>query len=176
MGQTTPLSAGSQVLVDANVFIALGDPSNSKFARFQQAVREADVVLKIPRRVIGEVGGRDTVSVQAALDAGWARIIDPPSPTDGDAIQASDIARRTIANTTGQSEHDVEKADTILAGLAIQQLKDNPTSKVIVLTDDRAARRGVETAVTAGGYEDEIEVLGIADIIGDQSADSIRLI
>jgi len=45
-----------------------------------------------------EVGGRDTYRIQTALDEGWAEIIDAPDPTDGDAVAASDIARRTIAH------------------------------------------------------------------------------
>ena len=63
-------------------------------------------------------------------------IIDAPEPTDGDAVAASDIARRTIANQTGQVEHEVEKTDTILAGLAIQYVRDRAPVTVIVLTDD----------------------------------------
>jgi len=66
-------------------------------------------VCKLPQRVIGELGGPKTDRVQAALDEGWAEIIDAPSPTDGDAVAASDIATRTIANETGKPEHEVEK-------------------------------------------------------------------
>jgi len=74
------------------------------------------------QRVIRELSGSKTDRVQAALNDGWAEIIDAPSPTDGDAIAASDIAARTIANETGKPEHEVEKIDAILAGLAIQYL------------------------------------------------------
>jgi len=41
-------------------------------------------------------------------------------------VTASDIARRVIANETGQPEHEVEKTDTILAGLVIQYLRRTP--------------------------------------------------
>ena len=79
-------------------------------------------VYRRRRRVIGELGGAETDRVRTALDEEWAKIIDAPSPTDGDAVAASDIARRTIANETDQAEHEVEKTDTILAGLAIQHI------------------------------------------------------
>jgi len=109
MGSDAPLSADKDVLADANIFFAIGHPSNPQYRRFRSAVQNAGVVCKLPRRVIGELGGSETDRVRTALDGGWAEIIDAPSPTDGDAVAASDIARRTIANETDQAEHEVEK-------------------------------------------------------------------
>ncbi len=128
MTRETPLAAESDVLVDANIFFAIGHPSNPRYARFRQAVQNAGVVLKLPQRVVGELGGTETDRVRTALDEGWAEIITAPSPTDGDAVAASDIARRTIASETGCAEHEIEKADTILAGLAIQYVRDRSAS------------------------------------------------
>ncbi|WP_276256736.1 hypothetical protein [Halomontanus rarus] len=176
MGQDTPLSSEKDVLVDANVFFAIGHPSNPQYARFRSNVRNAGVVLKLPQRVICELGGSETDRVRIALDEGWAEIIDAPSPTDGDAIAASDIARRTIASETGQAEHEVEKTHTILAGLAVQYVRNRSTTGVVVLTDDKPAKKGIENAVTAQDYTDAIAVYGLADIIGDDPGDSMRLI
>jgi len=176
MGSDAPLSADKDVLVDANIFFAIGHPSNPQYRRFRSAVQNAGVVCKLPRRVIGELGGPETERVRTALDEGWATIIDAPSPTDGDAVAASDIARRTIANETDQAEHEVEKTDAILAGLAIQYVRDRATAGVVVLTDDKPARKGIENAVRAQGYTDAIAVYGLADIIGDDPGDSMRLI
>ena len=176
MSRGNPLSSEQDVLVDANIFFAIGHPSNPKYAQFRSAIRTAGVVCKLPQRVVGELGGSKTDRVQAALDEGWAEIIDAPSPTDGDAVAASDIARRTIANETGKPEHEVEKTDAILAGLAIQYVRDRSTAGVVVLTDDKPARIGIENAVAAQGYTDVITVYGLADIIGDDSGDSMRLI
>jgi hypothetical protein len=176
MERDTPLSAEQDVIVDANVFFAIGRPSNPQYARFRSEIQNAGVVCKLPRRVVGELGGPEMDRVRTALDEGWAEIIDAPSPTDGDAVAASDIARRTIANETGHAEHEVEKTDTILAGLAIQYVRDRSATSVIVLTDDTPARKGIENAVTAQGYTDTISVYGLADIIGDDSGDSMRLI
>jgi len=176
MDRDAPLSAGQDVLVDANVFFAIGRPSNPRYQRFRRAVQQAGVVLKLPRRVIGELGGPETDRVRMALDEGWAEIIDAPSPTDGDAVAASDIARRTIANETGQAEHEVEKTDAILAGPAIQYVRDRSPTGVVVLTDDKPARKGIENAVRAQGYTDAIAVYGLADILGDDPGDSLRLI
>lgn len=176
MSRGNPLSSEQDVFVDANIFFAIGHPSNPRYARFRSAVRNADVVCKLPQRVVGELGGSETDRVRTALDEGWAEIIDAPSPTDGDAVAASDIATRTIANETGKPEHEVEKTDAILAGLAIQYVRDCSTECVIVLTDDKPARKGIENAVTAQGYTDVISVYGLTDIIGDDSGDSMRLI
>jgi len=176
MGSDTPLSADKDVLVDANIFFAIGHPSNPQYQRFRSTVQNAGVVCKLPRRVIGELGGPDTDRVRTALDEGWATIIDAPSPTDGDAVAASDIAKRTIANETDQAEHEVEKTDAVLAGLAIQYVRDRETAGVVVLTDDKPARTGIENAVRAQGYTDAITVYGLADIIGNDPGDSMRLI
>lgn len=176
MDQDTPLADATDVLVDTNVFIAVGHPENPQYDRFRQAVQTAGVVLKLPQRVIGELGGVQTDRVQTALDEGWAEIIDAPAPTDGDAVAASDIAKRTIANETGQAEHAVEKADAILAGLAIQYVRDRSTASVIVLTDDKPARKGIKNAVAAQGYTDTLSVYGLADILGEDSGSSMRLI
>ncbi len=176
MGRDTPLSADRDVLVDANIFYAIGHPSNPQYSQFRSAIQNAGVVCKLPQRVIGELGGPETDRVRTALDEGWAEIIDAPSPTDGDAVVASDIARRTIANETNQAEHEVEKTDTILAGLAIQYIRDRETVEVVVLTDDKPARKGIQNAVQAQGYANAIAVYGLADVIGDDSGDSMRLI
>jgi hypothetical protein len=176
MGRETPLAGDVDILVDANVFFAIGKPSNPKYGRFRDAVRRAGVVAKLPRRVVGELGGPETERVRTALEEGWAEVIDAPSPTDGDAVAASDIARRTIASETGQPEHEVEKTDTILAGIAIQYVRDRSPAGVIVLTDDKPARAGIETAVGAQGYTETITVYGLADVIGEDSGGSLRLI
>jgi hypothetical protein len=176
MDRDTPLSAETDVLVDANVFIAIGHPTNPRYKRFRRAVQTAGVVLKLPHRVIGEIGGPDTDRVRIALEEGWAEVIDAPTPTDRDSVAASDIARRTISNETGRPEHEIEKTDAILAGLAIQYLRDRSTAGVTVLTDDKPARKGIERAVDVQDYTDAISVYGVTDIISDDPGDSLRLI
>jgi hypothetical protein len=176
MGSDIPFSADEDVLVDANIFFAIGRPSNPQYRRFRSAVQNAGVVCKLPRRVIGELGGQETDRVRTALDEGWAEIVEAPAPTAGDAVTASDIARRTIAGETDQAEHEVEMTDAILAGLAVQYVSDRSTTGVVVLTDDQPAKMGIEKAVRAQGYTDSITVYGLVDIIGDDPGDSLQLI
>jgi esterase/lipase superfamily enzyme len=167
MANSSPLSPDQDIFVDANVFFAIGAPSNAKYQAFRREVTRADVVLKLPRRVVGELGGRKAEPVRTALEDGWVEVVDAPPIRDADAVTASDIARRTMAETTGRPEHQIEKTDTILAGLAIQYLRDTENRSVVVITDDVPAKRGIETAVQAQGYEDSVTVLSRFDVIGD---------
>jgi len=176
MGGETPLSGAETVLVDANVFFAVGHPSNAKYQQFRTAVERAGVVLKLPRRVVGELGGPETAPVRTALDEGWAEVVTAPDPADSDAVAASDIATRTIANETGRPEHEVEKPDVILAGLAVAYAREHTSPAVALLTDDTPARLGIENGVASQGYGDVISVYELADIIGDEPDESIRLI
>jgi hypothetical protein len=105
MNRNTLLSPETDVLVDANIFIAIGHPTNQRYKRFRQAVQAAGVVLKLPHLVIGEIGGLETDRVRLALEEGLAEVINAPAPTDGDAVAARDIARQVIANETGRLEH-----------------------------------------------------------------------
>lgn len=176
MGRSSPLSTANAILFDANVLFAIGGPQNAKYRSFRREVRRAGVVLKLPQRVVAELGGTGSDRIQTALDEGWVEIVDAPSLRDADAINASDIARRTIANADDKPEHEVEKADTILAGLAIQYLADRATGGVTVLTGDTGAQRGIEAAIRTHGYEDSITIYNLYDILGDDPDDSLTII
>jgi hypothetical protein len=145
----SPLSAEQTIFVDANVFFAIGSTLNSKYQAFRREIKRADAVLKLPRRVVGELGGRKATPIQTALDDGWVEIVEAPPIRDADAVNASDIARRTMAATTDRPEHEIEKTDTILAGLTIQYLRETDHDCVIVITDDIPAKLGIETAIHA---------------------------
>lgn len=175
MTESSPLSSDHDIFIDANVFFAIGAPSNAKYQAFRREATRANVILKLPRRVVGELGGRKAERVRTALEDGWAEIVDAPPIRDADAVNASDIARRTMADETGRPEHEIEKTDTILAGLAIQYLRETENTKVAVITDDKPAKRGIETAIQAQGYDDSITVLSRFDIIGDDPG-SVRVL
>lgn len=175
MTNTSPLSAEHAIFVDANVFFAIGASSNPKYQAFRREVTRANTILKLPQRVVGELGGRKAAPIQTALDDGWVEIVDAPPIRDADAVNASDIARRTMAAATGRPEHEIEKPDTILAGLAIQYLQATDHERVIVITDDKPAKAGIETAIHAQGYEDSIVVLSRFDIIDDDPG-SVRVL
>jgi hypothetical protein len=87
-----------------------------------------------------------------------------------------DFTRRDIANQTGTDEHEVEKTDTVFAGLAIEYLKQHAAESVVVLTDDRVAATAIQRAVAQEGYDESITVLRRSDVIGDEMSDDYRVI
>jgi hypothetical protein len=169
------LTTETTALVDTNLLVAVGGPSNAKYSALREYVEERNVVLKVPRRVEKELstmhyGDR----VETAVREGWAERIDPPSPTDSAAVDAMDFVRREIANQTGKDEHDVEKADTALAGLAVEYLErgDGP---VAVLTDDRVAARAIEMGTARSDCTGSVSVFTRDDLIGDDD-DDLRIL
>ena len=91
MSRDTPLSADQDVLVDANIFYAIGRPSNPQYQRFRSVVQHVGVICKLPQRVIGELGGsRDRPCPDSARE-GWAEIIDAHHQ------QVGTLSRRAIS-------------------------------------------------------------------------------
>ena len=175
MSDGAKLHSDERTLVDTNLFIAIGSPENTKFQRFRETVAESGVILSVPERVREELSIHPIERrLTTALDEGWAEIVSAPPVTASEAVTATDRARRTIAEITGQDEHDVEKADTIFAGLAVQYLTlgDN---RVTVLTDDGPATTAIKTAVRSIEVRGEIRVLTLEEAIGE-SDDDITLI
>ena len=169
------LTPETTALVDTNLFVAIGGPTNSKYRALREYVRRRDLVLEVPRRVERELSTMHYSNrVETAVEEGWAERIDPPSPTDSNAVDAMDFVRREIANRTDKDEHDVEKADTALAGLAVERLERGDES-VAVLTDDRVAARAIEMGVARSGCEGSLTVFTRDDLIGD-SDDDLRII
>jgi len=175
MSDEKTLDSDERTLVDSNFFVAIGNPDNEKFQRFREIVTENEVVLSVPERVRRELSIYPTEQrLTTALDEGWAEVVSAPPLTANEAVTAADQARRTIAEITGKDEHDVEKADTIFAGLTVQYLSlgDN---RVTVLTDDGPATRAIKTAVRSVEVRGDVRVLTLEEVIGDDDED-IRLI
>lgn len=85
-----------------------------------------------------------------------------------------DFVYREIADKTGKDEHDVEKADTALAGLAVEFLS-RENRPVAVLTDDRVAARAIEMGVARSDCDGPVAVFTRDDLIGD-SDDDLRIL
>ena len=175
MGDKAELHSNERTLVDTNLFIAIGNPENTKFQRIRETVAESGVVLSVPERVREELSIHPIERrLTTALDEGWAETVSAPPLTASEAVTATDRARRMIAEITGQDEHDVEKADTMFAGLAVQYLTLGDT-RVAVLTDDGPATTAIKTAVRSVEVRGDVRVLTLAEVIGE-SDDDITLI
>lgn len=164
------LSSSHVDLLDANALISAGRPSNTKYRRLRRETLVAGVTLLMPKRVETEVRvGETYASLDTAIDEGWIEIVETPSLTHSDAMNASDITQRTIASMSPAKEgDDVEKADAILAGLAIEYLKqDDMRNEVTLITADVPAQKGIVTAMSALGYNNRIHPVTLFDIIGE---------
>lgn len=166
--------ASDTVLVDTNVFVAVGEPETAKYRSLREYTQRRGLVLLVPQRVHRELSAMHVANrVETAVENGWAEIVDPPSPTQAEAVTAMDVVRREIARRSDKDEHDVEKADTVLAGLAIEY-RHRRCETVFVLTDDRVAGAAIRLAVRQQGYEGSVTVVTRDDIL--DSDDDIRLI
>jgi hypothetical protein len=165
------LDAADIVLVDTNVLVAVGGPDREKYQALRRVIQRSGVVLRVPERVNTEMS---TMQIADRVETEWAE--HPPAPTDSDAVSAMDFARRDIANQSGKDEHEVEKADTVFAGLAIEYLKRDASESVVVLTDDTVAATAIQRAITQQGYDGSITVLRLDDVIGDETGDDFRVI
>lgn len=171
------LGTADIVLVDTNVFVAVGNPERDKYQALRAVVQRAGIVLQVPERVEAELRTMQmSTRVETAVADGWAERVDPPEPTDSDAVTAMDFTRRDIANQTGNDEHEVEKADTVFAGLAIEYLKGDGDGSVVVLTDDKVAATAIHRAVEQQGYGESITVLRLSAVIDDEIGDDFRMI
>lgn len=178
MSDASPLSPEYVTLVDTNAFISIGNPGASKYRRFRRAVRRAGVTLLIPARVEREIEqGGVTPAVDRAREEGWARVVDAPTISHGQATTARDITRRAIASKSrGKDEHAVEKADAAFAGLAVEYVHDDERAdSVMIITADRVANDAITTALTSLGYGEQIAIVSVWDVI-DAEDDEFTLI
>ncbi len=159
MNDSPPLSSEHVTLADTNVFISTGNPGKPKFRRFRRVVRRAGVTLLISVRVAEEIEqGGVTPALNHAREEGWAKVVDAPTVSHGKATTAQDIMRRSIASKSAEKdEHDVEKADPVFAGLAVEYLlNEEMPDNVTIITGDRIARTSIETAMASLGYDDQL--------------------
>ncbi|POG55245.1 hypothetical protein [Haloferax marisrubri] len=165
--ESSDLHSDDFVLADTNLFVAVGGPENPKFQKLQKFAARHQLTLQVPQRVVEELSTMHIADrVEMAIEEGWATKINPPSPTDSGAVAAMDYVRREIARKSGKNEHEVEKADTVFAGLAIEFLRSGH-SRVVVLTDDKIAAAAIEGAVKQQRYGESILVLRRSDIMDD---------
>ena len=174
MDASSPLSSEHVTLVDTNVFISIGNPESSKFHRFRRVVRRAGVTLLVPTRIADEIGQSGVKpALERAEDEGWAKVVSTPSVSHSKGTAAQDIVRRSIAaKSPDKDEHDVEKADAVFAGLAVEYILDKKhPDPVTVITADRLAREAIETAITSLGFEGQISTLTLWDLIEPDDED-----
>lgn len=146
-------------VADTGLFVACGRQQNTKYTALEKFAQQNRLTFVIPQRVYAELGGAPDRStpgqtpINSAIDAGWVTVADEPAYSDSTVSKVMDDVRSFIARSSNRSEDQIEKADTALAAVAVEQLHEDHDFVCIVTTDVDASER-VVAALAAHGFED----------------------
>ena len=147
-------------IADTGLFVAMGQPSNSRYHAVRRFARRNDVTFVLPERVYEELTIDDpdveAPPVDAAIDEGWATVAAPLEFAEPVVSRVMDGVQRYIANADDRPADEVERADAALAALAAQHLSAGTATEVYIYTTDIAAGEGAETVLGSEGYGDSV--------------------
>jgi hypothetical protein len=158
-----PSSQNAAWIADSGFFIACGRQQNNKYTALARFARRNEISFVIPQRVYEELGGAPDRStpgqtpINSAIDTGWVTVADELDYTNSTVSSVMDDVRSFIARASNRDEDQIEKADTALAGVAIQLLDRGDAEYIHIVTTDTDAGNGVVTAVESHGFPDRIE-------------------
>lgn len=169
---------GSSAVIDSSVLFAMGGPNNEKYQAFQRFVTQHALTVYIPSLVAEELGESPDAytfhrdRLRAAQEAGWLKRgeVDYENP---DVSQAIDRTRKRMLKLSAEdvSEDDIEKADTVLAGLAYQQAS-NTEAHVTIFVSDSVAEQAIQDVLSAMDIDTRTLVLEgrqfLQELIDDQ--------
>jgi len=142
-------------IADTGLFVAMGQPSNSRYQAVRQFAR------------------RNDVTIDAAIDEGWATVAAPLEFSEPVVSRVMDGVQRYIANADDRPADEVERADAALAALAAQHLSSGTATEVYIYTTDIAAGEGAETVLASEGYGDSVTFVNgfrfIEDLVAGDS-------
>ena len=147
-------------IADTGLFVAMGQPPNSRYQAVRRFARRNDVTFVLPERVYEELTvdnlGVEDIPVDAAIDEGWATVAAPPEFSEPIVSRVMDGVQRYIANADDRPADEVERADPALAALAAQHLSTGTATEVYIYTTDVAAGEGAKTVLASEGYGDSV--------------------
>ena len=147
-------------IADTGLFVAMGQPSNSRYQAVQRFARRNDIVFILLERVYEELTVNEPnveeVPVDTAIDEGWATIAASLEFSEPVVSRVMDGVQRYIANADDRPADEVERADAALASLAAQHLSAGTATDVYTYTTDIAAGEGAETVLASEGYGDSV--------------------
>lgn len=164
-------------IADTGLFVAMGQPSNSRYQAVRQFARRNDITFVLPERVYEELTVDDldieAPPVDDAIDEGWATVAAPLEFSEPIVSRAMDGVQRYIANADERPADEVERADAALAALAAQHLSAGMVTEVYIYTTDIAAGEGAETVLASEGYGDSVTFVNgfrfIEDLVSNRS-------
>ena len=148
-------------VADTGLFIACGRQQNNKYTALERFAQRNDLTFVVPQRVYEELGGAPNRStpgqtpINSAIDAGWVTIADEPNYTNSTVSRVMDDVRSFIARSSNRDEDQIEKADTALAAVAVELLREK--NYVCIVTTDIDAGEGVVAALEANGFENRAQ-------------------
>ncbi|UHQ96256.1 hypothetical protein [Natrinema halophilum] len=164
-------------IADTSLFVAMGQPSNSRYQAVRRFTRRNDITLVLPERIYEELTVDDPdveeVPIDAAIDEGWATVAGPLEFSEPVVSRVMDGVQRYIANADDRPADEVERADAALAALAAQHLSAGTATEVYIYTTDIAAGEGAETVLASEGYGDSVTFMNgfrfIEDLVAGHS-------
>ena len=147
-------------IADTGLFVAMGQPSNSRCQAVRRFARRYDIAFILPERVYEELTVNEPnveeVPVDTAIDEGWATVAASLEFSEPVVSRVMDGVQRYIANADDRPADEVERADAALAALAAQHLSAGTATDVYIYTTDIAAGEGAETVLASEGYGDSV--------------------
>lgn len=165
-------------IVDTCVFVACGKTDDPKFRRLATEAERLDTTFFIPPRVYAELGGdpetdayaSGSLPIHSAIRSEWVGVTDPPDYTNSTVSEVMDHSRRFIASETDKAQDNVEKADTVLVGIAVQLLTEGDAEVIRLYTGDKLAGKAAEEIIPEYGFDsDQIEWID-----GNEFVDGLR--
>lgn len=93
-------------IADAGLFVAMGEPSNSRYQAVRQFARRNDIMFVLPERVYEELAPdsstTQTTPVETAIDEGWATVANPLTFSRPIVSRVMDGVQRYVANADGR--------------------------------------------------------------------------
>jgi len=147
-------------IADTGLFVAIGQPSNSRYQAVRRFARRNDVTYVLPERVYEELTVDDsdveTPPVNAAIKEEWVTVAPPLKFSEPIVSRVMDGVQRYIANADDRPADEVERADPALAALAAQHLSSGVATEVYIYTTDTLAGEGAEAVLASEDYEDSV--------------------
>lgn len=147
-------------IADTGLFVAMGQPSNSRYQAVRRFTRRNDIIFELPERVYEELTVDDPqiedVPVDIAIDEGWTTVAAPLDFSESIVSRTMDGVQRYIANADGRPADEVERADAALAALAAEHLATGGATDGYIYTTDIAAGEGAETVLASEGYGNSV--------------------
>lgn len=154
-------------LIDTNLFIRF--ERHDTIHLLERAVTEHDIVLLVPKRVFEELTPEsypyDQPPIEDAVEAGWVQVLDEVEYTNPVVSSTMDMVRHYISAATDRPEHTIEQTDAEVGGAAATLLEDGRTNSIAIYTNDRAAFRGIERALSRHGYENQVQLVKAVDFV-----------